>query len=165
MEKRQISLRSIRLEDAAPMLDILTSEIVGQTYMLPIFTYREEALPIFYKLADLSTDETHYVRGIYLNETLIGFMNDVEIKNGMIELGYVIHPDYHGRGYMTEALKSAIEELIGRRYREIVTGAFEHNIASIRVMEKAGMIRMQKVDGIEYRGNRYKCIYYHTTTI
>ena len=106
-------------------------------------------------------DEKRYVRGIYLEEDLIGFLNDVEITNGAIELGYVIHPTFHGKGYMTKALKTAVSELFTMDYQEVITGAFDENVASIRVMEKSGMSLMEKAEEIEYRGKVHHCIYYH----
>ena len=162
MQKQELHLRPIRTEDESLMLDILTSDIVKTTYILPDFDCREEALPLFHKLITLSNDETRYVRGICRGTQLIGFLNDVEIKNGMIELRYVIHPDFHGQGYMTQALVSAIAELFSAGYREIVAGAFEQNTASIRVMEKAGMTKLYRTDEIEYRSRIHRCVYYHT---
>jgi RimJ/RimL family protein N-acetyltransferase len=58
------------------------------------------------------------------------------------ELGYIIHPDHHGRGYATEGgravLSIAFEELGLHR----VIGRLEpRNIASARVLEKLGMRR------------------------
>lgn len=161
MENQNIFLKQIMLPDQTPVLDILTSDIVKQTYMLPDFSEREDAIPLFDKLTSLSTDETRYVRGIYLDQKLIGFINDVEIQNTSIELGYAIHPDFHEKGYMTQALKKAIAELFSLCYQEVIAGAFEENAASIRVMEKAGMRKLGKTDEIEYRGKIHRCIYYH----
>jgi RimJ/RimL family protein N-acetyltransferase len=84
----------------------------------------------------------------------------VEVEDGSIELGYVIHPDFQGKGYMTQALKLAMEELFHMQYRQVITGAFTENTASIRVMEKSGMTRMEKIDKIDYRGKVHTCIYY-----
>lgn len=162
MQKQNICLRTICQEDEQNLLDILTNNIVKQTYMLPDFDHREDALPLFRKLFTLSNDKTRYVRGIYRDGVLIGFINDVENEAGVIELGYVIHPDYHGQGYMTQALILAIGELFAAGYHEVITGAFEHNAASIRVMEKAGMVRIEKIDMIDYRGKTHRCVYYHT---
>lgn len=161
MNKQRIYLGPIRPEDESSMLDILTSKVVNRTYMLPDFNNREDAIPLFHGLTTLSNDANRYVRGIYKDTQLIGFMNDVEIENRVIELGYVIHPDFHGRGYMTQALTIAITELFTGGYTEVITGAFDHNIASIRVMEKAGMAKLDKTDMIEYRGNVHRCVYYH----
>lgn len=155
-----VTLRPIQLQDREPMLDILTDDTVKQTYMLPDFADRRDALPLFRRLAELSRDESHYVRGICLEERLIGFLNDVEIQDGSIELGYVIHPDFQGKGYMTEALRSAVDALFSMGYREIICGAFEENAASIRVMVKAGMQKLSRADDMEYRDKCHQCVYY-----
>ena len=156
----KITLKPISAGDAEPMLDILTSKDISRTYMLPDFESREAALPLFRRLMDLSRQESRFVRGIYLEDTLIGFLNDVEIVNGTIELGYVIHPDHWGKGCMTEGLKLAIKELLRLGYQEVICGAFSHNAASIRVMEKVGMTKTEKTEDIEYRGQIHPCVYY-----
>ena len=153
-----LQILSGNVQDA--MLDILTSKAVAQTYMLPDFERREDAIPLFQRLMALSQSETKYVRGIYLEDTLIGYTNEVEIAEGAIELGYVIHPDHWGKGYMTRALRIAISELFRMGYKEVVCGAFLQNPASIRVMEKAGMTKIKKIDLIEYRGMTHTCVYY-----
>lgn len=153
-----LQILSGNVQDA--MLDILTSKAVAQTYMLPDFEKREDAIPLFQRLMTLSQGETKYVRGIYLEDSLIGYTNEVEIADGAIELGYVIHPDHWGKGYMTRALRIAISELFRMGYEEVVCGAFLQNHASIRVMEKAGMTKIDKIDLIEYRGKTHTCVYY-----
>lgn len=155
-----VSLRPIFPEDRERMLDILTSEKVNKTYMLPDFEKREDADPLFLRLMDMSQSESKYVRAIDLNGGLIGFMNQVEVEKGAIELGYVIHPDFHGKGYMTQALQLAFAELFSLGWKEIITGAFSSNAASIRVMEKCAMERLEKIDEIDYRGMNHTCVYY-----
>ena len=161
MSKKMVHLKPIAQVDLDILAELLTDDTVKQTYMLPDFGCRKDAIPLFNRLITLSLDSAHYVRGIYCDDTLIGFLNDVEIKDGSIELGYVIHPRFHGKGYMTQALKIAIEALFSAGYREVITGAFEENKASIRVMEKAGMICIEKTEEIEYRGKTHNCVYYH----
>ena len=155
-----VTLRPIQLQDREPMLDILTDDTVKQTYMLPDFADRRDALPLFRRLAEFSRNESHYVRGICLEERLIGFLNDVEIQDDSIELGYVIHPNFQGKSYMTEALRSAVDALFSMGYQEIICGAFEENAASIRVMVKAGMQKLSRTDEMEYRDKRHQCVYY-----
>ena len=154
-----VSLCPILPSDQERMLDILTSEKVNKTYMLPDFRQREDAVPLFVRLLDMSRTGSKYVRAIALNGDLIGFVNQVETANGAIELGYVIHPDFHNRGYMTQALKAAIEELFTLNYERVVCGAFEENKASQRVMEKAGMKKIEFTEIIEYRGLSHTCVY------
>lgn len=163
MEPKQITLRPILPEDQAVILEILTSGKVNQTYMLPDFETKAAAIPLFTRLMSLSKDPDRFVRCIALGDTAIGFLNDVEIKNGTIELGYVIHPDFHNRGYMTQALKLAISQLLRKDFTTVICGAFAENIASQRVMEKAGMVRTDKTEAVEYRGKAHICVYYHAT--
>ena len=155
-----IRLAPLRAADLETMLDILTNDCVKQTYMLPDFPSREDAVPLFQRLVGLSGDSRRFVRGIYADETLVGFLNDVEIENGAIELGYVIHPRFQGNGYATEALGIAIGELFRLGFQAVITGAFRQNAASIRVMEKNGMTRIEKTEPIEYRGKTHICVYY-----
>ena len=155
-----VFLRPIRPDDRERMLDILTSEKVNKTYMIPDFPDREAAAPLFHRLMDMSRNGTKYVRAIDLDGGLIGFVNQVEVENGAIELGYVIHPDFHGKGYMTCALKLAIGEMFETGYTQVITGAFSTNTASLRVMEKCAMERIPKTDEIEYRGFTHTCVYY-----
>ena len=155
-----IFLREILPEDRERMLDILTSEKVNRTYMLPDFRDREEAEPLFRRLMGMCRDHSKYLRAIATEDGLVGFLNQVELGEKEMELGYVIHPAFHGRGYMTRALELAMEELFAIGYKKIITGAFESNAASIRVMEKCGMVRMTQTDYIEYRGVTHKCVYY-----
>ena len=155
-----VFLRPILPEDREQMLDILTSDRVNRTYMLPDYENREDAIPLFLRLMELSNNETRFVRCISLDGKAIGFMNDVVIQGKIIELGYVIHPDYQNRGFMTAALKAAIAELAELGYRELITGAFSENTPSIRVMEKCGMVRQETTEEIPYRGQTHHCIYY-----
>jgi hypothetical protein len=70
-----LTLHAISDRDKNNMLDILTSTAVAQTYMLPDFERREDAIPLFQRLMTLSRGETKYVRGIYLEDSLIGYTN------------------------------------------------------------------------------------------
>ena len=142
------------------ILDVVTDHIVKQTYMLPDFSQKEDAIPLFERLKALSLDPAHYVRCILVNGYPIGFLNDVEIHGDRIELGYAIASPYHGQGYMTKALQAAIAELFAMGYGNIVCGAFSENVASMRVMEKSGMQRIDFTEDIEYRGKTHHCIYY-----
>ncbi len=105
-------------------------------------------------------DVEHLAYGIYADDRLIGFINDCGMENDTIEIGYVIHPDYQGKGYATEAVHAMIEELLKMGFRKVKAGYFEENVASRRVMEKCGMKQLSYTDEIEYRGITHKCLYY-----
>ena len=155
-----IDLRPITDLDKELMIEIFKNEEVKETYMIPDYSSDEGYINLFENFKKLSNGTRRYVRGIYLGGKLIGFINEVEKTEESIELGYVISPLYKGRGFATRALDLSINYLLSIGYKEIVCGAFETNLASIRVMEKAEMKKMLKTDRIEYRGKTHKCIYY-----
>lgn len=155
-----IDLRPITDLDKELMIEIFKNEEVKETYMLPDYRSDKGYINLFENFKKLSNDTRRYVRGIYLGDKLIGFINEVEKTEESIELGYVISPLYKGRGFATRALDLSINYLLSIGYKEVVCGAFETNLASIRVMEKAEMKKMLKTDRIEYRGKTHKCIYY-----
>ena len=144
--------------DAA--IRIFINDEVKQTYMLPVFPDREAAQKLFDRLRQLSLEKDRFVYGIYHGDALVGFLNDVVRKDTTIELGYVIHPDHKSRGYATEALCAAIEELFRIGYDVVKTGAFQENAASIRVMQKSGMTLTNETEELEYRGKIHTCVYY-----
>ena len=59
-------------------------------------------------------------------------------------LGYLLDPAHHGRGYATEMVRAALDLAFGDLgLRRVTAGCFADNVASWRVMEKAGMRREQ----------------------
>ncbi|MBQ8953505.1 MAG: GNAT family N-acetyltransferase [Clostridia bacterium] len=157
---RRLRLRPIAEGDRADMLRIFSSERVGETYMLPDFDGPEAMERLFRRFAALSQAPDRFVYGIALEGRLIGFLNETEKDEASIELGYAIHPDWQGRGFMTEALAAAMEALARMGYRAVRAGFFEGNEASRRVMEKCGLRPTGQTADIEYRGERRRCLFY-----
>lgn len=154
-----ITLKPFKSEDVENAVQLLTDEKVKETYMLPDFEKKEHVIALFERLKELSYQESRFVRGVYLDDELIGLVNDVEIEGDKLEIGYAICSLYHNLGYGTEILKIALAQLIERGFSEIKAGAFIENPASTRIMEKAGMTRIDYTDEVEYRGKVHKCIY------
>ena len=159
MKQTKITLRPISTTDAEIIADILLDGSVKQTYMVSDLS-AQEAEQLGLRIASLSHLEDRYVRGIYTAEGLVGFLNDVGIENGSIELGWVVAPAHQGNGYATNAVLLAMDELFTKGFTRVIAGAFSENAASIRVMEKAGMLRQEFTEPIEYRGITHTCIYF-----
>ena len=160
LKTKRLTLKAMTEADTEAALDLLTNGIIKQTYMLPDFEQRSDALPQFHRIMTLSQDPSRFVKGIYLNDHLIGSMNEVERIGDAVEIGYLLHPDHHNQGYMTEALSAVFPYLFRMGFQEVICGAFEHNKASLRVMEKAGMTLMDRTDNVTYKGKVYRCVYY-----
>lgn len=146
--------------DESAIIELFADPVVKKTYMVPDFSSREDAVKLFLRLKSLSQTENRYVAGIYLGDILIGILNETEITGGTIELGYAILSRYHNKGYGTEMLSGAISYLFDKGFNEILTGAFSDNPASIRIMIKCGMQKLDRQEQIEYRGKSHLCLYY-----
>lgn len=160
LKTQRLTLKPIEDLEQESMIDLLTNDQIKQTYMLPDFKSKEDAIKLFKRIQEIMQKKDTIDCGIYLEDTLIGFLNTVLIENKKIELGYVIHPKFHNQGYATEALQAVISQLFQMGYSTVVTGAFEDNIASRRVMEKCGMLLTEEEEEITYRGKKHRCVYY-----
>ena len=167
MEKKKERLQTKRLIlkafdecDRQQMVDIFLNEDIKKTYMIPDFDEKKQAEELFEKVMNFSRSDDHFEYGIYYNNTLIGFVNDCEIKDSTIEIGYVITPEYQGKGFATEAVQVCIDELFRMGFEHIIAGFFQENIASCCVMRKCGMYKIDLENDIEYKGILHHCLYY-----
>ena len=157
---KDLHIRPFLPGDREAMAALLMDKIVAKTYMLPDFACAAEAEKMFDRLMALSARNDRFICAICLNGQCIGMVNDTEIKDDSIELGYAILPQYHNRGYCTQMLRGAIEYLHMHGFSKVLTAAFECNGASLRVMEKCGMTKILYTEEITYRGQTHRCIYY-----
>ncbi|MDO6580226.1 GNAT family N-acetyltransferase [Photobacterium sp. 2_MG-2023] len=79
------------------------------------------------------------------------------VDQGIAEMGYLLMPEFYGKGYGTESLHAVIhwaEEKLGLNlFRAVVT---EGNVASERVLEKCGFRLQKKIpEAYEIGGELY----------
>ncbi|NPC91778.1 GNAT family N-acetyltransferase [Bacillus sp. WMMC1349] len=99
------------------------------------------------RLQEFSTmrqDDEQYEFGIFqlANDVLLGTINLFQVCRGSLQsafIGYFLDQKHNGKGYTTEAVKLitafAFSDL---KLHRIEAGVIPHNLASIRVLEKAG---------------------------
>lgn len=85
------------------------------------------------------------------------------LSQGRAEVGYLLLPEYYGKGFGTESLQALIHwaaaEQDINRFKAIVT---EGNVASERVLQKIGFQLVEKVpDAHSIGGKRYADHIYH----
>lgn len=92
-------------------------------------------------------DEHFYGWAIESEDVLFGTIGAYDYENDRIEVGFSIVRACWGKGYATEALKAVLSYLTGNEGISCVTAwCAAENIASRRVLEKAGMqlVRTEK---------------------
>lgn len=126
-------LHSLQETDEFNTLGIPTD--ISQTSMLLEEWIKEQATP-----------RKSYIFSIKLIETDI-FIGLIALKLGkpnykIAEVWYKVHPDYWGQGFTTEALTKLLHFAFNDlSLHRIEAGCAVENIASIKVLEKVGMIR------------------------
>ncbi len=157
---KNLVLKPLENEDKNAVFFLLENPLVKRTYMSPVFKDENEKEKFFLKLKNLSHGKERFLYGIYLNKSLIGFINDTTVEKDMVELGYLISPKEWNKGYATEALSASISELFRMGFKAVECAHFEENPASGKVMQKCGMQKIEKTELIDYAGSKHLCIYY-----
>ena len=144
LETEWLTLRALRVSDAPDMYDYSRREDVTR-YLLwnphPDITHTRRYLEylggryrlgMFYDWALVNKKDGRMIGSC-------GFVR-FDLPHNSAELGYVLHPDYHGQGLMQEAagqvLKFGFEELGLHR---IEARFMVENEASLRLMKRLGM--------------------------
>ena len=84
------------------------------------------------------------------DETLIGEtgFHGPPDTSGTVEVGYSIVPAYRGRGFAAEATRALNQHVLARPgIRRIIAECLDDNVASMRVLEKLGMLRVGRAGG------------------
>lgn len=157
----RLTIKPFASDDMNGLVDLLANPEIAKTFMIPKFESLAQLESLAKKLIVFSQVEytKHLEYGIYFDGKVIGFINDCGFEDEEIEIGYVIHPDYQGHGYATEAVSAIICELREMGFHKVTAGFFEGNTASYRVMQKCGMRLIDVTNNIEYRGESHMCRY------
>lgn len=76
------------------------------------------------------------------DDTFIGWCG-LKDMGGEVDLGYRFIPKFWGQGYATEAAKAVLEYGMKIGIKNIIGRASIHNIASVKVLKKIGLVFLQ----------------------
>lgn len=171
LESDRLILRKFTLDDAQGMFDNWGSDFETSKFLnWNMHKNVEETRDIIQKWID-SYEAGRYIWVVEVKDTheIIGSISDVGIskRDARIELGYCYGSKFWGKGYATEALRTAIEYLLTEAgFYMVEARHISGNPASGRVMEKAGMhldavLRSRRVN--KYTKERNDMIVYSIT--
>lgn len=139
------SIRKWRIDDKADLAENLNNKNILDNLRdgLP-YPYTEKDAEEFIK-AMLSADtNTTYAFAIIVDDKVIGSIGVFRCDNihyRTAEMGYYIGESYWRNGYMTSAVKQVCDYIFNNTdIIRIFAEPFANNIASCRVLEKAGFI-------------------------
>ncbi len=148
---QQIYLRFYEISDASELAELHARNrefFQRVSPLLPEAFYTEEHQKIRIEQVLKKTDEGQvYAFGIFLKATdkLIGDISLTQIARGNVQsctTGFTLDKEHNGKGYTTEALRLVVDFAFRElKLHRIEAGAMPDNIASIRVLEKAGFTK------------------------
>ena len=127
-----------------PPVKTLEDEIYYLEHILPERNQKEN-LPVGYGIVVKGTD------------TVIGSVDfNHRHEDDVLEIGYILHPDYWGRGYVPEAARALIDLAFKElNLHKIELSCFGYNFQSQRVAEKLGFTLEARIrDRKDAQGNR-----------
>ena len=153
-------LDSLKDKDQEAITQILTNDKIKETYVIPDLSPLDQE-NLFKKLKLNSKSKGHYVRGIFKDGQLIGLINENgRLVDKRVDLSIAIEPSFQGKGYATEALKAAIDELFQLGYEEVSSYSFQTNLANIHVLEKCNMVKLPREEKLHYRDHDHTVVFY-----
>ena len=135
----RLAIRQLVLQDAPELARISDVPAVSQW-----MAFMEGGFPLE-KAQSLISSQDHtkeYFFAVRLPDgTLIGAMGVIDHPDGSIEVGYWFGVDYQGKGYASEALGAALDQIAADPAlapRPIFAECRPDNFASIRLLTKMG---------------------------
>lgn len=142
LETERLILRPFVISDAPSMSQLAGHpEIAATTLNMPS-PYSEEAARTFIESVQDNPKNHAFAIVRKQDQQLLGGIGiHPEERHQHAELGYWIGVPYWNQGYASETAKRIVDYgFEALKLRRIYAGYFAHNIASRRVMEKAGMV-------------------------
>ncbi|RAI89776.1 ribosomal-protein-alanine N-acetyltransferase [Paenibacillus pabuli] len=148
MRSVNIHIRDISVDDAAGLLQLQKEnrdffESYAPTRTDEFYTMEGQLKRIQKQAEDRKNDQA-YNFGIFTNtdNILVGTVSLFQVMRGPLQsayIGYDLDRKNNGRGYTTDAVRLVVDHGFNTlKLHRIEAGAMTHNIASIRVLEKAG---------------------------
>ena len=154
-ETERVLARKLLPEDALVLYENHAEEKVKRWFPNESYADVNEAKDAICFFGDcVDKDQLPFVLAVQLKETgeLIGDTGVSEVRGqpDAVEIGYQICDKYSGKGLATEVLKAMTEFSLKRFGAAISYGRVVHgNIASARVLEKAGYLFIEEEFGAE----------------
>lgn len=160
----EIILRPVLLEDYRDMFKYGSDDLVTKTLMWDSYKNIDEAkesvIKVFLSRPERGIPSAYaivYKESMQMIGTCDIFLVNWEKLTG--EIGYVLHRDFWGRGYMTLACKALLD--LGFNYlnlNKIDIGHMAGNVGSRRVIEKCGFrfVKEGKHSRLDIIGREYE---------
>lgn len=146
LETQRLKLRRADLNDVNELFALRSDPNIMKYIPRPVATSLEEATEHF-KMMDekISNNEMiNWAITLKDNPKMIGTIGYFRMKpeHYRAEIGYMLLPDFHGKGYVTEAINGVVDYGFTKMGLHSIEAMIDpENIASAKVLEKCSFVK------------------------
>lgn len=146
LETERLLLRRVAESDYPEIMELRGNPETMKYIPRPLVTNKQEALDHFKMIDDKieKNEGINWAITLKGNPKLIGIIGHYRIQpeNYRCEIGYMILPEYNGKGIVTEAVKVVLEYGFDDLQMHSIEGVIDpENKASERVLQKNGFVK------------------------
>jgi ribosomal-protein-alanine N-acetyltransferase len=143
LETDRLLLRRVNNDDAAQVFALRSDAETMKYIPRPLVTHIDEALEHIRMIDDkiISGEGINWAITLKGDPKLLGIIGHYRIKpeHYRAEIGYMLHPDHHGKGFITEAIKAVVAYGFDEMQLHSIEAIIDpENAASATVLEKNG---------------------------
>mgnify|MGYP006374500647 FL=1 len=146
LETERLILRRVLPSDVKEMFELRSNPETMKYIPRPLLTNHEEALAHIQMMEDkIETNEgINWAITLKGDDKMLGVIGHYRIKpeHYRAEVGYMILPEYHGKGITTEAVQCVVDYGFNTMQLHSIEGVIDpENEASERVLQKCGFVK------------------------
>jgi ribosomal-protein-alanine N-acetyltransferase len=161
LETKRLSLRQVKANDADAILSLRSNDEVMKYIPRPYLKTKEDALELIAMFDDKIESGIGINWGIYFleePEKLLGIIGYYRMKpeHYRAEVGYMLFPEYNGKGIVSEALQRVVEYgFKDMKLHSIEAVLDPENKGSEKVLLKNGFVKEAHLIENEYYEGRF----------
>lgn len=148
---KRLILRKMEISDAPEIFQLRTNGTVNRYIDRPVVQSIDAVKEFITKINKGIMNNEYLYWSISLNtdDKLIGTIClwNFSLGDSRAEIGYELHPDFHGKGIMNEAIEAVLKfGKINLEFKNIVAYTNSKNIKSINLLTKHNFIRDMEME-------------------
>ena len=160
LETERLLLKRITNEDTSEIIALRSNPETMKYIPRPLITTNEQALEHISQLNSIIETNEGINWGITLKDSpkIIGFIGYFRVQPGNFraEIGYMLLPEFHGKGIIPEAAKKVIDYGFNEMKLHSIEAVIDpDNLASERVLQKMDFVKEGHFKESEYYEGRF----------
>lgn len=160
LETKRLILRRVLPSDVKEMFELRSNPETMKYIPRPLLTNHEEALAHIQMMEDkIETNEgINWAITLKGDDKMLGVIGHYRIKpeHYRAEVGYMILPEYHGKGITTEAVQCVVDYGFNTMQLHSIEGVIDpENGASEKVLQKCGFVKEAHFKENEYFDGKF----------